>query len=49
MRTVGQGGRLAEIGLTTALEDEADVFAQGRLVVFGGEDEVGVVLDEVGG
>ena len=46
---MGQGERLAEVGLAAALEDQADVFAQGRLVVFDGEDVVGVVVDQVFG
>lgn len=46
---MGQGERLAEIGSAAALEDQADILAQGRLVVFDGEDVVGVVLDQVGG
>jgi len=37
-----QGGWLAEIGRAAALEKQADVFAQGRLVVFDGEDVVGL-------
>jgi len=44
-----QGGRLAEVGLAAAFEDQADVFTQGRLVVFDGEDVMGVVLDQVFG
>ncbi len=49
MRPWAQGERLAEVGLAAALEDQADVFAQGRLVVFDGEDVVGVVVDQVFG
>jgi hypothetical protein len=47
--TMRQGGWLAEVGPAATLEDQADIFAQGRLVVFNGEDVVGVVVDEAVG
>jgi hypothetical protein len=46
---MGQGERLAEVGRAAALEDQADILTQGRLVVFDGEDVMGVVVDEVFG
>jgi hypothetical protein len=46
---VGQGERFGEVGYTAVLKDEADRLAQVRLVVFDGEDVVGVVLDQVAG
>ncbi len=47
--TMGQGGRLAEVGLTALGEDQADIGVQGRLVVFDGEDVVGAARDEIVG
>ena len=48
---MGQGGRLAEVGLcaVAVLDDRADIRQQGRLVVFDGEDVLGVVFKEVVG
>ena len=46
---MGQGGRLAKVGRRATLEDQADIRQQGRLVVFDGEDIVGVVFKDVVG
>ena len=46
---MGQGGRLAEVGLTATREEQADIRVECRLVVFDGEDVVGIVRNEVVG
>ena len=47
--TMRQGGWLADVGPAATLEDQADILAQGRLVVSDGEEVVGVVADGVFG
>ena len=45
-----EGKRFAEIGLVAAFEEQTNVFAQGRLVVLGGEQVMRIALfDQVSG
>ncbi len=45
---MARGGRLAEVGLTVLLrEEQAKIGVQVRLIIFDGEDVVGVVCEEV--
>jgi len=44
--SMSQGGWLVEVGLSALLKDEADILAQRRMVVFDGEDVVGLVLEQ---
>lgn len=46
---MGRGERPGEVGRASALEDQADIFAQGWLIALDGEDVVGVVVSEVVG
>lgn len=44
---MGEGGLFPEVGFTAFGESHLDVGPQGRLIVFDGEEVVGVAVDEV--
>ena len=45
--TMGQRRRFAKVRLTATFKDQADIRPQGRLVIFDGEDVMGVVFQEI--